>query len=668
MIVPYNKRTPRPFRYVSASQIDAWLTCKRRWFFASILGIRSPSDPSAILGTELHDHNEQYLRSGKLPPKDTESGQLFYAGLPLMPKPGTVQPEIDIEKAQVPDFLLAGLTLKGRIDQTDFDSIPVPTIVDYKTASSARHILTEETLAVDPQMLIYARFLQKLVAHQGKPEPTAIRLEHRVYFTKGQNRVKRTGPVLVDAAAINKEWQRLTGIVEQMKDTAVIPSVDVVPATLSSCMKYNRLCFYADQCTAYKDMNKNVSPFQLISAASIRDASTTTSSYFSGIETAALDSDPPLRYSNGTDSDSVIAVPTPEVKMANPLEALMKLKAANTAALAAATSTVQAPAVAQVSQQPAVTTTHATPNPTTAAALEQLRLKAAAIKNTAAAPANGILSNDAPKMNGAGTVRAQPAVVTPAAVTPEVTVVAAAATTVVTPVVAGGGDEADASTGAAVDQEHKRRPKGYREKLPLLGHTLEMYEAYTNDQMHAIIDGSIRAGTPEAAVLLSATVASAVAVVVETKAETPVQAPAVTTEPAIVVTVPTAAAPTTSALKAQAGQSLYVAVPALKVQAGLSLYIDCYPERGIAGSITRLEDYVQPLCAEIAAGGNSGDGKEPLGHYSMLEFGQGPSRVVWLLIKTPPTGIVVADTRLPITNACLEVLVPMSGTVIRGLR
>lgn len=664
MNIPYNQRAPRPFRFVSASQIDAWLTCKRRWFFASILGVRSPSDPSAILGTELHDHNEQYLRSGKLPPKDTESGQLFYAGLPLMPKPGSVHPEIDIEKAEVPNFLLAGLTLKGRIDQTDFDSDPVPTIVDYKTASSARHILTEDTLQRDPQMLIYARFLQKLVAHRGKPEPAAIRLEHRVYFTKGQNKVKRTGPVLVSSDAISKEWERLTDIVEHMKGTAVIPYVDVVPATLSACRKYNRLCFYADQCTAYQDMNKDASPFQSIGAASIRDSSTTGNNYFSESSGAGLDSFPPLRYSNDTCSDTAIRTPTPEVKMASPLEALAKLKAVNNAALAAAASSAPAqtpaPVVVQAAAQAAQT---ATPSASTAAALDALRLKAAAIKNGAAAPANGILSNDAPKPNGVAAqvaaVVQEPAVV----VAPVIETAPAAVVVPATEIVTGGGGAVEPVTTSG----HARRPKGYREKLPALGYTIEMYEDYTNDQMHAIIDGSIHAGTAESQALFSgsSSTPAAAVVVVAAAAPAPVaapvaaqaQAPVANVEPAITVTVPTAAA----AVKT-------LVVPALKVQPGLSLYIDCYPERGIAGTATRLEDYVQPMCAEIAAGGNSGDGKSPLGHYSMLEFGQGAARVVWLLIKTPPTGIVIADTRLPITNACLEVLVPMSASVIRATR
>jgi hypothetical protein len=34
----------------------------------------------------------------------------------------------------------------------------------------------------------------------------------------------------------------------------------------------------------------------------------------------------------------------------------------------------------------------------------------------------------------------------------------------------------------------------------------------------------------------------------------------------------------------------------------------------------------------------------------------------------PPTGIIIADTRLPATNAVLEVLLPYAVEVVRGVR
>ena len=112
-----------------------------------------------------------------------------------------------------------------------------------------------------------------------------------------------------------------------------------------------------------------------------------------------------------------------------------------------------------------------------------------------------------------------------------------------------------------------------------------------------------------------------------------------------------------------------VPVPRLEDRAessGISLYINCVPVKGTNGTpIVRLEEYLRPLMAQVAAGGESGKGPA-LGHYSMIDYGKGPSRVVALLLKNPPTGIVVADRSLPCTDAVLEVLIPMSTSVVQG--
>ena len=72
--------------------------------------------------------------------------------------------------------------------------------------------------------------------------------------------------------------------------------------------------------------------------------------------------------------------------------------------------------------------------------------------------------------------------------------------------------------------------------------------------------------------------------------------------------------------------------------------------------------------AEVAAGGDKGDGRAPLPHYSLIDYGKGTSRVVAKILTNPPSGILVADRRYPCTDAVLEVLVPMAETVIRALR
>jgi hypothetical protein len=92
---------------------------------------------------------------------------------------------------------------------------------------------------------------------------------------------------------------------------------------------------------------------------------------------------------------------------------------------------------------------------------------------------------------------------------------------------------------------------------------------------------------------------------------------------------------------------------------GLRLYVDCRPLK--ADGVVELDALLAPLMAQVAA-----NAKVP--HYSMIPYAQGPAQVAALVSVKPPTGIIVADTRLPATNAVLEVLLPYAVEVVRGLR
>jgi hypothetical protein len=39
-----------------------------------------------------------------------------------------------------------------------------------------------------------------------------------------------------------------------------------------------------------------------------------------------------------------------------------------------------------------------------------------------------------------------------------------------------------------------------------------------------------------------------------------------------------------------------------------------------------------------------------------------------MLMRAPPVGLVVCNSRYPATNACLEVLVPLADVVVRAVR
>lgn len=90
----------------------------------------------------------------------------------------------------------------------------------------------------------------------------------------------------------------------------------------------------------------------------------------------------------------------------------------------------------------------------------------------------------------------------------------------------------------------------------------------------------------------------------------------------------------------------------------LALYIDCFPQRGVA-EVIPLEDYVADFQAQVAK-----EAGVPI--YSLVEYGKGPSLVAAKLAKETPVGNVYVNSRLPCSAACLEVLLPLADTVVRG--
>lgn len=99
----------------------------------------------------------------------------------------------------------------------------------------------------------------------------------------------------------------------------------------------------------------------------------------------------------------------------------------------------------------------------------------------------------------------------------------------------------------------------------------------------------------------------------------------------------------------------------------LTLYIDCWPEKGRDRDYLLLEDIIAGYQEEVVALHNkSAKDSEKADYYTLIPYSRGPGYVAMLLLKAPPVGAVVCNTRYPGTNACLEVLVPLADVVIRS--
>ena len=145
---------------VSATQISNFLSCKRVWAAASVLGIRKPTTEAQAFGLRGHKLLELYHKTGKPidehepwqfnPTKDVRfPGKSAKKAIPHIPAPKTGFSERGFS------FKIKDVEFIGYIDLewTDENGL---WLLDYKfTSSFGEHTLTEETLSENVQATIY---------------------------------------------------------------------------------------------------------------------------------------------------------------------------------------------------------------------------------------------------------------------------------------------------------------------------------------------------------------------------------------------------------------------------------------------------------------------------------------------------------------------------------
>lgn len=163
----YTSISPRPW-FFSASQIDTFLACPRKWAWRYIAKKRGPDHPSAKLGTEMHRLLENYLRDGTpLPfsdpsPLTREAAAIASPSLVHLPQPKT--PGMAVERKftfKSGDPLPHGpLLFTGKVDVSLSPlatGTSVPKVIDHKSSSNmSRYAKTPDDLEEDPQAILYA--------------------------------------------------------------------------------------------------------------------------------------------------------------------------------------------------------------------------------------------------------------------------------------------------------------------------------------------------------------------------------------------------------------------------------------------------------------------------------------------------------------------------------
>lgn len=522
-----------PFDHVSASQIDNFQDCRRKWWFTSVLGIRPPPSPSAALGTAVHAALENYMLHGT-PLPSTDAGRIAAAGLPYT-RPGGAAPLVELDMANHPDNRrhLAGVAVHGRID-VFVPSVNPPIVQDWKTTSAFKWSKTESELKYNVQAILYAQFA---LDYCGK-SAQSVRFQHINLLTKGPS-TARLVAVDLDRAHVASEYARLDGVVAEMVTTSTATKPSEVAPTESACGKFGG-CYFRDRCAALGAFGK------------------------------PLHENPSHATYMPSQEDST---------MSNPA--------------------VAAIAALQARKRAAASSTPSSPAPSVTDALP------AQAEPSVAASASGAGSAIVPPDAGPETDLTTP----PSTWTGEARTLF--------------------EERAAIREFDGKQPRGMAE---------------------AAAAKEIRANPP--------TVAAAVAPVHTPSVVDPAPpTPSVLASSAGGSTAsPSIEAPPLSAPMTSTGGT--TAAPSIS-RAPLVLYIDCYPMRGIVGSVTHLEDHIAPMQRKIAE-------RAGVPIYSLIEYGKGNAQVAALLLENPPVGAVYVNSRLPASPAALEVLLPLAVGVVRG--
>jgi hypothetical protein len=175
--------------YVSASQLETYWSCQRKWGWGKLRGLIEPSGKGAALGSLMHDQLEKYLRDGtplNFLLKDaygTSPAEIAAAGLQYLPLPQS--PGLSVE--QYFKFPLPGhphIWVRGFKDYTvapEFRPDGLPHVGDHKSCGNARYALTADDLFGNVQAIIYA--YEELLKY---PDAPAVSLQWTYYATKGR--------------------------------------------------------------------------------------------------------------------------------------------------------------------------------------------------------------------------------------------------------------------------------------------------------------------------------------------------------------------------------------------------------------------------------------------------------------------------------------------------
>lgn len=167
--------------YVSASEIEVFDLCPRKWAFGYIEGKRPPPNDSAALGSRVHAILEKWLKEGAAPDMLTLEGDIAASGLHLLPPPKT--PTLVTEEQF--RFTSQRAWYTGFKDFRYRDADGLIHVGDHKTTKSFTWAKTLDEILCHSQALIYA-----VDEFHKNPNDDRISLDWIYYRTTGARKAE----------------------------------------------------------------------------------------------------------------------------------------------------------------------------------------------------------------------------------------------------------------------------------------------------------------------------------------------------------------------------------------------------------------------------------------------------------------------------------------------
>ena len=226
----------RTLMRLSASQIQTFADCQRKWAWRYVEGVEDAPNKSAELGKAVHAELEKYLRGGDID-FTSEIGYIAASGLEHLPKPGT--PDLIVEE----EFHFEGPSGHTYLGYKDLEE--PGTITDHKTTSDLKWAKTPEDLQTDIQATLYA--VDYFRKHS---EEKSVQLRWVYYQTR--NTKKSTVTLLtVDQRETWNKFLAIEQIAGRMHEASKLRALDL-PANINHCSAYGG-CPHQGRC--------NLSPF-----------------------------------------------------------------------------------------------------------------------------------------------------------------------------------------------------------------------------------------------------------------------------------------------------------------------------------------------------------------------------------------------------------------------